>query len=247
MKRISTIIIDDDKEFIEILVQQLAFFPFISLVGTFNNFLESKATLESNEINLIFLDIKLKNENGIEVAETIKSYDKHVNIIFITSQPEYALEGYRVAPFDFITKPINPTRLDKTLVRLKDKIEEEHPFINNDVRMAIKVGTSIELVQINSITSIEKKVRKIEIHLDNGNSIVSGNSLKELEKKLHSHGFTLVSRTLLIPLREIKRLDYNKYEKYYEIVLKDNLTKIKISKEKYRSLKEKLKDFNWIL
>ncbi|ATF27018.1 LytR/AlgR family response regulator transcription factor [Brochothrix thermosphacta] len=247
MEKINTIIIDDDECFIETLAQQLSFFPFISLIGTFNNFFDSKVTLKSSKVNLIFLDVKLKNTNGIEIAESIKDSDKNMNIIFITSQPKYALEGYKVAPFDFLTKPINPARLDKTLFRLKVKIKEEHPYITEDIRIGIKVGTSIELIQINSIKSIEKKLRKIEIHLDNGEEIISGNSLKELERKLHIHGFILISRTLLTPLREIKRLDYNKYEKYYEIILKSDSTKIKISKEKYRSLKEKLKDFNWII
>lgn len=85
------------------------------------------------------------------------------------------------------------------------------------------------------------------IHLDTGEEVVSGNSLKELEKKLHIHGFVLISRTLLIPLKEIKRIDYNKYEKHYEVILKNDSAKIKISKEKYRSLKENLKEFNWII
>jgi len=119
MEKINTIIIDDDNHLIEILKKQLSFFPFISLLGSFNNYLDSKSTIENDKIDLVFLDIMLKDANGIDIAERISNCNKRINIIFITSQPEFALEGYKVGPFDFITKPINSSRLDKTLMRLK--------------------------------------------------------------------------------------------------------------------------------
>lgn len=247
MDKINTVIIDDDNGLIDTLKNQLTFFPFISLIGTFNNYFELKSTLETNSVHLVFLDILLKDENGLDIAEAISKNDKNIKIIFITSRPDFALEGYKVGPFDFITKPINPVRLDRTLMRLKDKLKEEHPYIMDDVRIGIKVGSSIELVQISSINRIEKKLRKVDVYLDYGEKISCGNSLKELENKLHKHGFVSISRTLLLPLKSIKRIQYNKYKKNYEIVLENDDAQIKISKEKYRSLRNILKDFNWII
>lgn len=76
MEKINTLIIDDDDNFIDTLVEQLSFFPFISIIDTFNNFFESKTTFASEKIDLVFLDIQLEKENGLEVAESIKNYQK---------------------------------------------------------------------------------------------------------------------------------------------------------------------------
>lgn len=247
MDKINTIIIDDDNALIETLTKQLSFFPFISLMGSFNSYLMSKELIATNTVDLVFLDIMLKDENGLDIAEAISSYDKRIKIIFITSQPDFALEGYKVGPFDFITKPINPIRLDKTLMRLKDELRQDHPYTTEDVRIGIKVGSSIELIKISSIDRVEKKLRKVEVSLSSGEIISCGNSLKDLESKLRIHGFVSISRTLLLPLRAIKKIDYNKYEKFYEILLQNSGEKIRISKDKYRSLKDALKDFNWII
>jgi two-component system response regulator LytT len=247
LKKIDTIIIDDDQNMIKTLEKLLSFYPFISVKQTFSRYLDAKQILDTKTIHLIFLDIMLEKENGIEIAELVHKQNENINIIFITSQPEFALEGYKAAPVDFITKPINATRLEQTLLRLKDNLQKKHPYSIEDIRIGIKIGNSVELIAIDTIIRLERKLRKVEITLKNNEKILCNESLKDLEEKLHRYGFISINRTLILPLKVIKKLQYDKYNKNYMIILHNDEKSIKISKEKFRSLKELLNEFEWII
>ena len=247
MRRINTIIIDDDAKVTAILENLLSFHSFIAMRHSFENYQDAKQILQTGEIDLVFLDIMLKNENGIEIAELINKNYKNVRIIFITSQPEFALEGYRVAPTDFITKPINPIRLEQSLLRLKEIMSTQKPYTVEEIRIGIKVGSSIELIRIDEIMKVERKLRKVELTLVNDEKINCNESLKDIQKKLHPHGFVSVSRTMVLPLKQIRSLNYDKYKKEYHIILDYKNASISVSKDKFRALKDQLQEFNWII
>ncbi|MDR3047660.1 MAG: LytTR family DNA-binding domain-containing protein [Bacteroidales bacterium] len=247
MPTIKTLIIDDDNHMIETLTQLLSFFNYIDIKETCNNFLTAKKTLNSQQIDLVFLDIVLQNENGIEVAELIQRKFPNTHVVFITSQPEFALESYKAYPLDFLTKPINPIRLENTLIKVKDKIKKEKTFNIDDVRISVKIGSSIQLIEIKEIVLIQKKLRKIKIHLSDGSTLSCNETLKALENKLYPYGFVALSRTVLVPIQNILEINYDKYAKKYSVMLKNQMSIDEISQEKYRVLKQSLKEFNWII
>lgn len=247
MPNIQTIIIDDNDDMINELTNLLGFFQYINIKASFHSFMEAKDLMESETIDLVFLDIMLQNENGIEIAEYMQKKYQNTFVIFITSQPEFALESYKVAPLDFITKPINPIRLENTLNRVKVKIKNEKSYDIQDIRISIKVNSSIQLIEINKIVLIEKNLRKIKIQLSDGSSLSCNETIKMLEKKLHAFGFLALTRTTLVPIKNIAQIKYNKYTKNYTVVLKNGGIVPDISKEKYRILKQLLNEFDWII
>ncbi|MDC9428716.1 two-component system response regulator RgaR, partial [Clostridioides difficile] len=56
--------------------------------------------------DIIFLDIQMKDINGIEVAKKIRKFDEKVEIIFTTAFSEYAPQGYEVRAYRYLVKPI---------------------------------------------------------------------------------------------------------------------------------------------
>ena len=80
--------------------------------------------LEDNKADVLFLDIQLKSdENGIDIAEKIRSTNKNIYFIFTTGHLEYAFLAFQVKAFDYLPKPITSERLEKTLIRLFDDID----------------------------------------------------------------------------------------------------------------------------
>ena len=80
--------------------------------------------VDSNKIDVLFLDINLKsNKTGLEIAEIIRKKNKNLYLIFTTGHLEYAMLAYKYKTFDYIAKPFNYERLEDTVVRLFDDIK----------------------------------------------------------------------------------------------------------------------------
>ena len=65
--------------------------------------------------DLLLLDIVLGETNGMELAQKIRAHDNRAVIVFITSKPEYAVQGYNVKALHYLIKPINPDALERLI------------------------------------------------------------------------------------------------------------------------------------
>ena len=96
--------------------------------------------IENNPVNVFILDINLKsNITGCDIADFIRKKNKDVYIIFSTAHLEYALLAYKYKTFDYLPKPIVEDRLEETILRLIDDINQIHTkFIKLDKKTLIK-------------------------------------------------------------------------------------------------------------
>ena len=82
---------------------------------------EDLVTGYSADYDVIFLDIEMQFLDGIRTAERIRAMDMDVTIIFITYNPQYAMQGYKVNAFDYMLKPVTESAvancLDRALAR----------------------------------------------------------------------------------------------------------------------------------
>lgn len=114
--------------------------------------------LNENNIDVLFLDINLKNKlTGLDIAERIRMKNKNIYIIFITGHLEYALVAYKYKTFDYIPKPFVSERLELTISRLFDDIK-------SSVSNFIKVGNSQMLIRENDVLYIKKDNMKLTYH-----------------------------------------------------------------------------------
>ncbi|MBL7766744.1 MAG: response regulator transcription factor [Chitinophagaceae bacterium] len=116
MSQLRTYIILDDNEadclMSKALLSQYKNFKFLKSFSS-----AEEVLAEINELNpdIAFLDIDMPGMNGIELRKTLHTLEV---CIFITSHPEFALEGFELAAFDYIIKPLTMARIDKTMDRL---------------------------------------------------------------------------------------------------------------------------------
>lgn len=82
------------------------------------------------EIDLLFLDVEMKELNGMETAEKIRTFDEQIMIVFVTGYSDYVFDGYHVGALDYLVKPVSEEKLRQLIgrVRTKSAQEESHTF-----------------------------------------------------------------------------------------------------------------------
>lgn len=159
-------ICDDNREYLDEMTE-LVLKSFKSLnipcgVRKYENPIELKMDLFLRKFDLIFLDIVMPNESGIELARYLRDYGVGSDIIFVTTNDEYALEAFDVFPLTFITKPIDH---DKFYASIK-KFVEKSTFSESVV---VKSCTGDKLViRADSILYIESQGHSVLYVLEDG-------------------------------------------------------------------------------
>lgn len=119
-------IIDDEKAMHLIMKRMLTKIDEVEIVGCFNDTLEAFSFLMNNQADLVFVDISMLRENGLDLAKRLREADWNGRIVFVTSHKEYALSAFDVFAFDYIVKPVSQERLHGTIQRaLKEEIIRE--------------------------------------------------------------------------------------------------------------------------
>ena len=237
---IKTLIVDNDKNCIDILRKELGAFSFIKIEGELNDPQDVYSFLQSNDIDLIFLDIEMGSINGINLAKHIKEIHPNSSIVFVTGHPGFALDGYEVYPVDFLIKPINIQRLEKALNKVKEINSSR--LNKKDTKIGISIDKGIKMISISEILYIEKQGRKISVVCKNNEIIYSRESMKNLEILFASFNFYRPHQSFLVPIKQIKAIYPDKYTRSYTIELSDSKITIPVSRNKYSELKEILEE-----
>lgn len=238
---LKTLLVDDELLCLEALRSSLNAFSYVNIVGEILNGSDVVKIMEKAEmeIDLIFLDIEIKDVNGFELAKFIQSKYPKIKIIFLTGHAGFALKGYEYEPIDFLTKPINMIRLEQALSRVKNMKYNNEAV--KDVKIGIHVEGGIEIISVKDIAYIEKKGRKVCIVCKNKDIFNSRDSLQKLESIFGSYGFFRCHQSFLIPIDNVKSVYADEFSRTYTIQLNEVKETIPLSRDKYVELKELLK------
>ena len=201
---INCIAIDDEPLALQKMELYIEKTPFLKLLGLFESALEALDFLNTNPVDLMFVDIQMPNLNGVDFVKTLSGGPK---VIFTTAFSEYAIDGFQVDALDYILKPLDyPTFLKSVnkaknhfdlLVQPQEKVEE------NDQYLFIKSEYKMVKVDINKIEFIEAMGGYLKFHIENSKTIMSLLSMKSMEGKLPSTKFMRVHRSYLVNLQKI--------------------------------------------
>lgn len=118
--------------------------------------------IKLNNVNVLFLDIDLKDKtSGIDLANSIRKFNKDVYIIFISAHLEYILMAYKCKTFDFIPKPITLERVEETIIRLMDDING-----NKKENTFIRINNKNTIINQNNINFIKRDGMKLVFYTD---------------------------------------------------------------------------------
>ena len=182
------------------------------------------------EYGIIFLDICMP-QNGIRVAEKIRSLNDSCTIIFVTTSRDYAVDAFRVRAYNYILKPYLKNDIFDSLRRL---LIDSH-----NVKPNFKFKTkehSIVNVDINSITFIESWDRRLILHFNDKTSITSTSIrtkfIDSIPFDYEMYNFLPCHSSYIVNMNAIKLIDD------YQFVLKNGET-VPISKRLYTNVKDK--------
>ena len=154
----------------------------------------------NHSINVLFLDIDLKTStSGLDLAESIRKYNKDIYIIFTSAHLEYILIAYRYKTFDFIPKPITPERLNETIVRLLDDIScsKKKPFF-------IRLNNNSTIIEESSVYFIKKEGMQLIFYTENREYKLYS-SFKKLEGVLPPH-FIRCHKSYIVNINHIGQI-----------------------------------------
>lgn len=142
------VIVDDEKSMLIIMKRMLSQLEDIELeiAGSFQKGAKALNFVRDTPVDLAFIDISLAGESGIQLARDMLSIRAEVEIVFVTSHREFALEAFDACAFDYIVKPIARERLKKTVERAARKAGRME---------AIKIEESRNRLLVNAMNGLE--------------------------------------------------------------------------------------------
>lgn len=212
--KIKCVTVDDEPlalNMINSFVQQT---PYLELLASFDTAINALNYIQTNSVQLLFLDIQMADFTGMELARVISGGDIRNKpfIIFTTAYSEFALEGYRVDAIDYILKPFDYEDFIKAVTRVRNRIEKQIEIVNTPQREStefifIKVEAQVVRVEISDILYIEGYKDYIKIHLCNkGETLLSLMSLKKVEEKLTDSRFFRIHRSYIVSFAHVDAL-----------------------------------------
>ncbi len=189
-----------------------------------SKYLSGKDLLESyKEFDMIFLDIHMKNINGIETAKELRKRYEDTIIIFITGIKEYVFEAFDVAAFHYLIKPVKKEKLKEVIERAVKEINKKEN--REKRRLFIKTRDKSIAIDVDDILFMENEMRKIAVHTKR-EVIKFYGAMAELEESVGS-GFYRCHRGYLVNMAYIAEYDT-------ENIYLTNGEKVYLARKKYQ-------------
>ena len=208
---LNCIAVDDENLALDLIEDNIMKVPFLNLVKRCKNAFEAMEVLQSQDIDLIFLDIQMPGITGVQFLQSLTNSPM---VIFVTAYKQYALEGYNLNVIDYLLKPIDFERFLKAvnkaseLHNLKHKAVTPEPVSEGkNSTIFVNADYSLVKVKIEEITYIEGLKDYIKIHLNSSTKpIVTRMTMKSIEEKLPSSEFFRVHKSFIISLDKIESI-----------------------------------------
>jgi len=206
-KTIKCIIVDDEPVAREILESHLAKIDSIQVVSSCKNALEAFQVISSNTVDLVFLDINMPDISGLSFA---RSMSRDLKIIFTTAYRDYAVDGFDLKAVDYLLKPISFERLLQGINKFLEERQALLPGISKEIKDekedSIFVRSDRKMVKVNftDINYIESLGDYIKIHLDEQRTLITRESISNIEARLPKEDFIRTHRSFIVSMKKIE-------------------------------------------
>jgi two-component system, LytTR family, response regulator len=205
---IKCIVVDDEplaREAIKVYIEKM---PELEFVDECENALQAMACIRNKHIDLIFLDIEMPEIDGISFLQMFKNKP---GVIFTTAYRNYAVEAFDLDVIDYLLKPISFDRFvsainkyfERTNISLNAKTELKRETVSY---LNVKADRKIYKIEVSKIQYIESLKDYVKIVCSN-ESIVTHDSLSNMEAFLNEYGFIRIHRSFLVAIAMIKSFD----------------------------------------
>ena len=209
----------------------------IEVIGEAENVDDAFEMINTTFPDILFLDINMPEKDGFELLEMLDEIPK---VIFTTAYDEYAIKSFEYNAFDYLLKPINKDRLQKTI----DRIEVEENVEKNlnkqftlTSQVFLKDGEDCWMVAIQDITLFEIVGNYTRVYFKDKKPLIY-KSLNKIESRLPTNAFFRVNRQQIVNLNHIKNVTpwFNGKLKF----TMENNTEVEVSRRQSVKFKQEL-------
>jgi len=206
---LKALIVDDEPLARDELAYLLKRSKGVEIVGEADSIRSTLEFIQIEEVDVVFLDIQLADESGLELAQKLQDLSHQPAIVFATAFDEYALNAFDLHAIDYILKPFDEIRIQKTIEKLaklsmksiKTEVKKNPPLLKQD-KLAISVDERILLITFEEIIYIFTQEGKTSVVTDKMTHRIN-EPLINLERKLQNTSFTRVHRSYIVNLDKI--------------------------------------------
>lgn len=255
MNKLRVIIADDERPARMFLKNVLADFEDVEIVGEAENGAEAVEIIKQTKPDLALLDLQMPEVTGLDVVRLLRRNQMPL-VAFVTAYDEYAVQAFEVNAVDYLLKPVEKSRLQETLQRAHERLEQadfresESQKMKSVVetydaavapefleRIPVKKDDEFFLVPVRELVSIVADGELLHITTLQNRRYTINYRLKDLETRLAPDKFIRLSRGALANLEMIAKVSPMPGGTYV-VTLKNN-QQLAVSRLQSRILREK--------
>lgn len=205
---IRCIIVDDEPLALNKLKRHVLKYPYMELVASCHSAESARHALQSDSVDLIFLDINMPDASGLDF---IRSMENPPMVVFVTAYPEYAVESYKVNAIDYLLKPYGSDDFNRTA----EKIYRHWQLLQNqrtdgesgekDV-LYLKSDYRFLRVECDDIKYIEGQSEYLKVHLVSDVPFLTHMTFKRISELLPGN-FIQIHRSYLVNMRHVETVE----------------------------------------
>ncbi len=226
MNTIRTLIVDDEELARKRLLRMLAPFVDIEIIGDAENGAEAVTKIESEQPDLIFLDVQMPDLDGFGALRMLE-LDRMPMVIFVTAFDQFAVNAFEVSAIDYLLKPIHRQRLEQAVAKAREKASSRDQagaqltqFLKSFAppsraylqRLPVRSQNRILILNVDQITSLRVDRGLVCATTADGEFWTKYTALTELESLLDPQVFQRIHRQVIVNLnhvREVNAFDNN--------------------------------------
>ena len=241
---IRVMIVEDEEQIRNILKKMIEKTSDCEVVSSCGNFATAISDFIKLRPDVVFMDIDLSGESGLDCAKAITEVDPKVKIVFATAHSEYMANAFEIYAFDYLVKPFDLERICKTLSRMKSMMpakEIDPAGAKKEAgyeKLVIRGKEEINLIDTKDIIMIERTDGICRI-VTGDEIFLTSASLSSIQDKLDPDKFMRCHKSYIIRVEAVKKLEvYGRWT--YTVTLKDTDETALMTSEKYNEMKQRL-------
>jgi len=205
---LNVILVDDERLARSELRRLLTPLEQINIVGEAENAEQALTLLSSEKVDVLFLDIEMPGESGIQLAErltTMEGFDSQ--IVFCTAYDQFAVDAFSLNAVDYLMKPIDPERLQRCLSKFK-AVSAKPVALNDDFKLMVKFQDKMKIIKLSQIYRFQSIGNHAALYTSEGKAYIQS-SLNKIEQRLKPDDYFRVSRGDILRFDAIETLEQN--------------------------------------
>jgi two-component system LytT family response regulator len=227
------IIIDDERLARKEIRRLLGNIPDIEVSAEASNIDQAEQLISEHQPDLLLLDISMPGGNGFDLLSRLEISPP---VIFTTAHDEHAIKAFEVSAFDYLLKPIDPTRFKKSITEAKNRLATARSENQYQQRIYVKDGDDSSFIRISEIEHIESIGNYVRIYFGYKKPMLK-RPLSHMESILPYKNFIRANRSHIINTDFIDNIS-TEDGAYITATLKSGVT-IKLSRRQSKWLKER--------